>query len=228
MTKNKATKAAPRINAKLSALIATASTVGFLASGAFEDAVQLVRDAVKALPKGASPLKHQAMIDLGLAYKSGYIARRLSGEPLFVKRWGNYSDEQKMAEALAIYAKPGFESGKPNRRTELEHAACRSADTSYSKARVRAGVITERKGAGGRKPRPASNVKEPARDLLAVSPKFDNDNEARDYFRSAFAALLTTTEVNRQTGRKKEVKHIAFVVQSIIQDAKAAIEKALA
>ena len=227
-TQKKAKAANARISAALNALIASASTIGFATSGAFEDAVQLVRNALKALPRGANPLKHQGMIDLGLAYKAGYIARRLKSESAFAKRWGNYDDAQCIEEAATIYAKPGFESGKPNRRSEVEHKACRAADTSFTKVRERAGLVSERKGAGGRKPRPSSNKKEPARDMLFASPKLANDNEAREYFRTALAALMTTTEVNRQNGAKKEVKHVAFLVQSIIQDAKAAIEKALA
>lgn len=226
-TKSKKT-ATPRINAKLATLIATAGDVGFTASGAFENAVELVRAAVKALPKDASPLKHQGMIDLGLQYKGGFIARNLLAEPAIAKRWGNMGVPEMIVEALEVYAKPGFESGKPNRRTEREHKACRAADTSFSKIRERAGVISERKGAGGRAPRTSTVPAEPPRDALFASPKLANDNDAREYFRSAFAALLTTTEVNRQTGVKKEVKHVAFVVQSIIADAKALIEKALA
>lgn len=227
-TKNKAKSAAPRISAALTSLIASAASIGFAASGAFENAVVLVRNAVKALPKGASPLKHQGMIDLGLAYKSGFIARNLMSEPSIAKRWGNMGEAEMCAAALEVYAKPGFESGKPNRRTEREHKACRAADTSFTKIRERAGIVSERKGAGGRAPRTSTVPAEPPVNALFASPKLANDNDAREYYRSAFAALLTSTEVNLQTGIKKDVKHVVFLVQSIIGDAKAAIEKALA
>ena len=196
------------ISAKLRDLIASASGVGFASANAFEAGVQLARDAVKALPRGTSPNKAQAMIDLGLAYKAGYIARRLKGEKAFEKRWGNYSDAQMIEEAKAIYAKPYPDSSKPNRRTELEHKACRAADTSWTTCKTRAGIVSERKGAGGRKPRPSANKgKAPPVDLVKAAPKFDAayckahsvdtpKAAANDYFATAAAALLATVNKN--------------------------------
>lgn len=225
---DKAKAAANRVTAKLADCIKRAGDIGFTASGSFEDAVSLFTEAAKALPKGANVLKHQGMTDLGEAYVDGYTARRLL--TLYRKRWDNYDLHQMIAAASDIRAKPAYVEGKVTRgmRTLEEHRAVRSAQKSLTLVRQRAGIITERKGSGNRTARPSSNEAEPPRELIAASPKLANDNEARDYFKSALASLATTAEINQQTGIKKEVKHVAFLVQSIILDAKAAIEKVLA
>jgi hypothetical protein len=204
-------KAARKINAKFLASVNAASDMGYDMADGYSRAVELVR-SVKA--------SANALADVAANYVIGYVARSLSSQ------LGNMERVQQYAEARDIIAKAGPDTSKPDRRTAEQHKAVRAAQTSLASVKRAAGIAPSK--AGGRKPRAGSNPPEPPRDALFASPKLANDNEARDYFRNAFAALLTTTEVNRQTGIKKEVKHVAFVVQSIIQDAKAAIEKALA
>lgn len=218
--KKTAKRAKRALSAKLATLVASAANVGFAVSGAFESAVGLCQDIRRALPRGAIPSRHPALIDAGLAFKAGYVARRLSLHSLYAKRWGNYSEAQMIEEAGLIYARPYPESSKPNRRTDVEHKACRAADTSWTTAKARAGIVSERKGKGGsRKPRPGSNKSQPKAppvSLTKASPKLATREAANDFFATAAAALLATVN--------KNAKNIAPQLSSAVTDFKKAID----
>lgn len=187
MAKAKKAKRAP-MSAKLRELVASAASVGMNVAGNFAVAVDLF--------KKIGTKNRVALADASLNYKAGYVARYLSDSPAYAKKWHNMGDEQKVSAAADIYAKPYPESSKPNRRTELEHRACRAADVSLASAKRRAGLIAEKKG--GRKPRPSSNspAKAPPVDLVKASPKLKDKAAANDYFATAAAALLATVDKN--------------------------------
>lgn len=188
MKKKTAKKTAP-LNAKLRELIATAASIGYTASASFAAGVELARNIARVRNSKV------ALVEAGLQYKAGYVARYLEGERAFAKRWDNMDQSQRIAEAADIYGRPYPESSKPNRRTELEHRACRAADVSWSGCKRRAGLIAEKKG--GRKPRPAANASKPVPvDLVKASPKLPNKAAANDYFATACAALLATVDKN--------------------------------
>lgn len=204
---------------KYGALVASGGSIGFQHAHSFSAAVSAVEQCKAS---------KNALAALGEAYASGYVASSLlrSG---YAERWGNMTQEQQIGAARDIVAKPPFkESSKEpdSNRTEQEHKAVRAAQKSWSLVQRAAGIAAKK--GGGRAPRAGTNEPEPPRDMLFASPKLANDNEAREYFANAMAALLTTCSVNRQTGIKKDVKHVAFLVESIIADAKAKIAKALA
>jgi hypothetical protein len=117
-----------------------------------------------------------------------------------------------------IYGKPYPESSKPNRRTELEHKACRAADVSLATAKRRAGLIAEKKG--GRKPRPSSNAPSKAVpvDLVKASPTLKDKVAANDYFATACAALLATVN--------KNAKKVDPRISSAVSDFHAAMKAA--
>lgn len=208
------------------ALVSSVAQCGLNASQAFSSSVRGLQAIVAATRKGSQ--RNRALEAAYLGYQAGYVADSLLSDPAYAKRWGNLSPTQLIEEGTAILKRAAPTSKKEDRRTEQEHKACRAASVSLVRVKERAGLKDATARKNSRKPRPSANTPEPPREALFASPKLANDNEARDYFRNAFAALMTTTEVNRQTGIKKEVKHVAFIVQSIIADAKAAIEKALA
>jgi hypothetical protein len=176
------------LSATLKTLVASAAAVGMNVAGGYADAVNLF--------KRIGTKSKVALADAGLNYKAGYVARYLSDTPAIAKRWDNMGDAQRIDAAKEIYGKPYPESSKPNRRTELEHRACRAADVSLATAKRRAGLIAEKKG--GRKPRPSSNA--PAKavpvDLVKASPTLKTKEAANDYFATACAALLATVNKN--------------------------------
>jgi hypothetical protein len=139
-------------------------------------------------------------------------------------RWGNLDRAGRIEAALAILDLPSPDSSKPERRTKLEHVMVRAADSAISTARKNAGIAPKK--AGGRKPKAPAN---PPEITASVGPvKFANDDDARDYFRNVMAALVQSAEINQQTGSAKLVKGVAFRVQSILIDARKAVEAALA
>jgi hypothetical protein len=184
--KNKANQRA--MSATLKALVASAASVGMNVAGRFSEAVVLF--------KRIGTKSKVALADAGLNYKAGYVARYLSDNAAYAKRWGNMGEAQLVDAAKEIYGKPYPESSKANRRTELEHRACRAADVSLAAAKRRAGLIAEKKG--GRKPRPSANA--PSRaipvDLVKASPTLKSKEAANDYFATASAALLATVNKN--------------------------------
>jgi hypothetical protein len=183
-TAKKQTKA---LSATLKALVASAAGVGMNVAGGYADAVTLF--------KRIGTKSKVALADASLNYKAGYVARYLKETPSIAKRWGNMGEPQLIAAAKEIYGKPYPESSKANRRTELEHRACRAADVSLATAKRRAGLIAEKKG--GRKPRPASApAKAVPVDLVKASPKLPTKAAANDYFATACAALLATVNKN--------------------------------
>jgi hypothetical protein len=205
---------------KYGTVVASGASIGFAHAHSFTAAVAATEQCKAS---------KNALAALGNEYVAGYVTSSLlrSG---YAERWDNMTQEQQIGCARDIVAKAPFkESSKTpdTDRTEQEHKAVRAAQKSWSMVQRAAGIAAKK--GGGRAPRAGSNEPEaPPVNALFSSPKLANDNEARDYFRNALAALLATTEVNTQTGAKKEVKHVAFLVQSIIADAKAKIEKALA
>ena len=210
MAKAKKAKRAP-MSAKLRELVASAASVGMNVAGNFAVAVDLF--------KKIGTKNRVALADASLNYKAGYVARYLSDSPAYAKKWHNMGDEQRVSAAADIYAKPYPESSKPNRRTELEHRACRAADVSLASAKRRAGLIAEKKG--GRRPRPSSNSpsKPVPVDLVKASPKLPTKAAANDYFATAAAALLATVD--------KNAKLISPQLSSAVADFKAAVKAAL-
>lgn len=188
MSKKSNKKAAKPLSAKLKELVASAATIGMNVATGYSEAVTLFRSI--------GTKSKVALADASLNYKAGYVARYLADVPAIAKRWDNMGDAERVAAAQDIMAKPTPESSKPNRRTELEHKACRAADVSLATAKRRAGLIAEKKG--GRKPRPASNTPSKAVpvDLVKASPNLKTKEAANDYFATACAALLTTVNKN--------------------------------
>lgn len=184
----KSKKAAKPLSAKLRQLVASAANVGMNVATGYAEAV--------ALFKAIGTKSKVALADASLGYKCGYVARYLSDVPAYAKRWHNMPDAERIEAAKEIYGKPYPESSKANRRTELEHKACRAADVSVATAKRRAGLIAEKKG--GRKPRPSSNAPSKAVpvDLVKASPTLKTKEAANDYFATACAALLTTVNKN--------------------------------
>lgn len=173
------------------------------------------------------------------AFDAEYLIGRVAAS--IMVEGDNRTDEQLFAAADdLINLKPAKTEKRPNgtmmflpdakqpdgHRTGAQQRILGAARKSLVLVHREAGIKAKR--GGGRAARPPSNESEPPVNALFASPKFDNDDGARDYVRNAFAALLTTCEVNKQTGSKKDVKHVVFLVESIIADAKVAIEKALA
>lgn len=211
MTKKNSKKTAKPLSAKLKALITGAASIGYGVAGGFAAGVQLAKDI------GAK--NKQALTDAGLEYKAGYIVRYLEDETAFKRSWSNMDAEQRFGAARDIYAKPYPESSKANRRSELEHKACRAADVSWHGCKARAGLIVK----APRKPRPPKNesaAKAPPVDLVKASPKLKDVTAANDYFATAAAALLATVD--------KNAKHMKPALSSAVQDFVAAVKKALA
>jgi hypothetical protein len=212
---SKKTNKAPTLNAKQRDLIASAAAVGYGVMGGFASGI--------ALAKAIGNKSKQALVDAGLQYKAGYIVRYLEDVPGYAKRVGNMSQAMRFEDALSIYAKPAPTTAKPNRRTDLEHKACRAADVSWHGCKARAGLIVK----VARKPRPASAglsknaqlAKVPV-DLVKASPKLTTKVAANDYFATAAAALLATVD--------KNAKHIAPQLSSAVSDFKAAVTAYLA
>lgn len=185
---NKSKKKAVAMSAKLRALVASAASVGMNVATGYSEAVSLF--------KSIGTKSKVALADAGLNYKAGYVARYLRDTAGYAKRWGNMGEPQLVDAAKEIYGKPYPESSKANRRTELEHRACRAADVSLATAKRRAGLIAAK--TGGRKPRPSSNapVKAVPVDLVKASPTLKTKDAANDYFATACAALLATVNKN--------------------------------
>lgn len=225
-------KASAKVTAKptpsaFAVAIASAAEAGYCIADGYSAVIRLIKVIIKASKDAdaLSPVASKALQDMAMRYKAGHIVRYLMDTPAYAKRVGNYDREQMFADAVEIYAKPQASTGKPNRRTAVEQSACKAATESWRVARNRAfGVVRSRSP----KLTTANVETAPPVDMVMASPKLANDNEARDYFRNAFAALVQTAAVNLQTGATKEAKHVAFLVQSIITDAKAAVDKALA
>lgn len=196
-----------RISAKLNAFVESAAAIGFNAATGYAAAVELVT-AVKASAK--------ALEQAGEQYKRGYVARSLLATAAYAKRWHNLDQAGQFEAAGEIIAKATPDSSKPDRRTELEHKACRAADTSWSSVKRAAGIAPKKKG--GRKPRPSSNAPSKAVpvDLVKASPALPNKEAANDYFATACAALLATVN--------KNAKHIDPRLSSAVSDFHSALK----
>lgn len=214
-------------------LVASAADVGYTSGTAFADAVKCISDAHRF----ASSEDYERICGL---FRAGRVVAYIERPPLSVptaerkaiatfvdQHWANYDRAQRFEAALALIALPPSKSDKPERRTRWQDGAVNAARSALSTARANAGIKSERTGKGGRKPRPGSNPPDNV-SVSVGSPKFSNDNEAREHFRNVLAALATTCEINQQTGAPKSVKGVAFRVQTIILDARKAIEAALA
>ena len=204
-TKNKSAK----LSAKQRDLIAGAAMVGYQTANAFEAGVALARSI------GAHK---QALADAGVRYQAGYVARSLFSLPAYAKRWGNMTDAQRIEAAAEIMARPTPDSTKPNRRSEVEHKACRAASVSWHGCKSKAGVITVKP----RKPRPASNkpdAKPVPVDLVKASPTLKTKGAVNDHFATAVAALLATVN--------KNAKLIDPRLSTAVADFKAAVDAAL-
>lgn len=187
MAKAKKSKA-KALSARLQGLVASAASIGFDVATGYSRAVELA--------KAIGTKNRLALIEAGLQYQSGYVARYLGDNTAYAKRWHNMGQKERLAESLDIIGRAEPESSKANRRSALEHKAVRAAQTSWSTAKRRAGLIAERKG--GRKPRPSSNKPSKAVpvDLVKASPKLASKAAANNYFATACAALLATVDKN--------------------------------
>lgn len=208
MGKNKTVVVAKRrITAKQSKAIGTAYGFGHSARANFQATVSALSVFTKE--------DKEALIQFGLQYKAGYMAAYFAANlPGWAKRKGNQPPEVIAEEMAAIYSKPYPSSTKPNRRTELEHKACRAADVSWSGAKSSAGLSNPQK----RKPRPSANkTPEPPRELVAATPKLGTKTAVNDHFSTAVAALMTTVNAN--------ARFVSPGISSAIQDAYAAFVK---
>lgn len=216
--------------ALIATLNASAADIGYAAGTASAD----LSDTLGKAHRFGSAEDYERISRLAVC---GRIVSYLERPPLTVakaaaeyvgRHWGNYERAQRYEAADAILAKAPAKSDKPDRRTALEEAAVNAARSAISTARKNAGIVSNRTNKGGRKPRPSANEAANDSKSFTVSPaRFDNDEDASAFFSNAIAALCQTAEINQQTGSKKDVKRIAFAVQSILLDAKAAIAKAL-
>lgn len=213
----KTAKRVVTLSSSVATLVASASGIGYDVASGFASGVKLVGDIMRGTRDDAK--RKKALNDAGAAYKVGYALRYLEDEKSIQKRWGNMDRLQRLAEVEAIFAKPTPDSSKPNRRTELEHKACRAADTSWSSCKRRAGIAPTK--AGNRSPRPSANepAKAPPVDLVKASPKLASKSAVNDYFQTAAAALLATVD--------KNARLISPQLSSAVSDFKAAIAKAL-
>ena len=209
MTTKTQKKAAVRFNKAQKSAIESATSVGMDMANGFQRAVAMFKTV--AVSKAALQL-------VAANYRVGYVAVYLKER--YAKRWGNMTPEMMLDEARAIIAKPTPDSTKANRRTELEHKACRAADASISTAKRAAGILAEK--AGGRKPRPASKAtstaKAPPVDLVKASPTLKDKPAANDYFATACAALLATVN--------KNAKKVDPKISSAVSDFHAAMKAA--
>lgn len=184
----KTVKAAKKaVTAAQKKLIGNAYALGFTAAASFEDAVAILRKF--------RPDDEEALRLFGISFKAGYVVKYcLANVPNIRRRWGNMGDAELREAGEAIYAKPYPESTKPNRRTDVEHKACRAADVSWSSAKRRAGLTQPSK----RKPRPAANkaANDAPRSFVFVSPKFKTKAAANEHYGMAAAALLQGCNVN--------------------------------
>lgn len=142
------------------------------------------------------------------------------------RHWGNLPLSERRDAAAAFIALPTPDSAKPEKRTEWQHKAVRAADSAVSTMRSQAGITAKKAGGNTGKPKAGSN--EPEKGPSVASPSFSNENDAEAYIRNTLAALVTTCTVNKQTGSAKSVKGVMHKVESILIDAKRAVEKALA
>jgi hypothetical protein len=181
-------------------LIASAASLGHGVAGGYQAAV----DALKSFTlddKGA-------LADFGVQYKAGYMVRYFEANmPRYLKRVGNMDLALRVEDALTIYAKPAPDTTKANRRTDLEHKACRAADVSWNTVKARAGLAKPKT----RKPRPAVVPANPVPvDLVKASPKLATKEAVNDHFATAAAALLATVNVN--------AKRVSPQLSSLIED----------
>lgn len=199
------------ISAALKALIASAATVGANVANGYSEAVKLFRSI--------GTKNRTALAEAGKRYTAGYVARYLGDNATYAKRWHNMDDAARVEAALLVLDKATPDSSKSDRRSELEHKACRAAAVSLATAKRRAGLVAEKKG--GRKPRPAAKAtkgKAPPVDLVKASPTLKTRLAANDYFATACAALLATVN--------KNAKHVEPRVATAVSDFHAALKAA--
>lgn len=204
----KANNPAKLISAARRRLIEGAAVVGYASANAFEGGVTLA--------KAIGPHK-QALADAGVQYQAGYVARSLFADKAYQRKWGNYDDAARIEAGLIIMGRATPESTKADRRSELEHKACRAAAVSWSGCKSRAGVVEKTT----RKPRvPSSGLSKNAQlvvpvDLVKASPKLASKSAANDYFATACAALLATVD--------KNAKHVMPQISSALTDLRLAL-----
>ncbi len=209
----KSNKTAAILNASQKRLVGTAAAIGFDVATGYVAAVKLC----KAIGD-KTPAAIKALNAAGSFYKAGYVAQSLL-TGVYAKRWGNMDRAALVEAAIAIMAKSTPESSKADRRTAIEHKACRAADVSWSTAKRKADILPVK--AGNRKPRPSSN-KTPAKvlpvDMVKASPKLANRGAANDYFATCAAALLVAVN--------KNAKHVEPRVSTAVTDFHAALKAA--
>lgn len=217
-TTKRATKAVAAMSEALQKLVSSVALAGFQEGGAYRAAVSGVMAIVSATRPG-SP-RNRALEAAALGYKAARVANSLLADPAYVKRWHNMADELIIEAGAEIIGKAAPTSSKPDRRTEQEHKACRSADVSWVRIREAAGIKSAEKRKASRKPRQGSNpAKAPPVDLVKASPKLATKAAANDYFGTAAAALLATVD--------KNAKLVDPRISSAVSDFLAAVKAAL-
>lgn len=215
MSKKTDKKTAKKLNAKMAALVTSATSIGYNVADGFSSAVVLFRSI------GAA--NERAVKEAGANYVVGYVTRYLSDVPAYAKRWGNMGPVERLDAARDIIAKPTPESAKAGRRTELEHKAVRAAATSLSTAKRRAGIVADpaKNPDKNKKRAPRTGSNEPAAppvDLVKASPTLKDKEAVNDYFATACAALLTTVN--------KNAKKVDPRISSAVEDFHAAMKLA--
>lgn len=195
-------------------LIAGAFALGRTCRGGFNAGVTGLNAIVATLDlkKVKKVGEHPAVIEFGLGFKAGYIVEYLTDFDDYLQRIGNFNDEQLWDDARMIYGRAYPTSSKPDRRTALEHKACRASDVSWHGVKVSAGVTIPKKRAANRK----QTTKAPPVDMVVASPAFKNKAAANDYFATAAVALLATVDKNA----KKISPQLSSAVSDFFADLK--------
>lgn len=217
MTKKTAKKAVVRPLAnKLALLVASAGEAGFTVGGGHGlsiDVFASVKGNARALKEAES------------AFVQGYVAGSLIRRPDYAKRWGNMGRDQLLIEAATIISLKPFDKdveASDDRRDELQHKAVRSAQTTLSNAKRKAGIMPTK--GGGRKPRtpsvPAEEGSPVPVDMVTATPTLASKEDVNAYMEKAIAALLATCD--------KNAKRVMPQISSALTDCRDAISAALA
>lgn len=217
-------KALRRSKAQLS-LIASASALGYAASGGFESAVAEARKLVPSTFLTLSEDKRKAFAplirDFGEQFKAGHLLRYLELRG-YEKRFGNMDRAQRIEAAIEIMGKPEPTSDKSNRRTELEHKGVKTAQNAWTRVRDSAGLkppAVARPSTGANKRRAAGDEKA-VPTAKFVAPKLQAPVDALNFFASVSNDLLKATNANALV--------VPVQLKSAVQDFRKAVREAIA
>jgi hypothetical protein len=199
--KGKAT-APVRITPTMAALISSAAGIGFDTVNAYARGIELAKRI------GPNP---KLLADAGVQYQIGYVAGYLKRHET---RTRNLSDEMRFDESRAVLEKAMPESTKPNRRTDLEHRACRAASNSWTRCKDDAGVKAAPKArlnGGKRKAAKPNNTGANGGKVSAINtPRLENAEAANAYFGQLAVAALRTVNIN--------AKKLSPAISTAVQD----------